>query len=265
MPCCMPWPSLRVCVCQAAAPDNLPLTSPHLTRRRLVGSHMRHTQEGYEGGTCSPRCDTNCSGHGRCDAPDTCACFRGWSGEQCDEAVCHKCFHGSCAAPDTCTCRTHYHGAVLHAHPVARLCRRGASAACSSSGVEERGGELGSTAGPACDVYCDRHGEYIGDHLSQGLKYAHTHANTHTSCRCPRRAWPRWLTRERFGCRGLSRAESARVRQSKCRCHAGWTGEFCTEVYMHCLAIEATPPVLRGHYCWSPMGLEASALLSASC
>jgi hypothetical protein len=103
------------------------------------------------GEACEPRCVSNCTGHGRCDAPDTCVCAGQWSGEHCEQAAClQPCLHGTCTAPDVCACKSHYHG-------------------------------------PACDVYCDRHGEYIGGNLTGGLRglpRAERASTRESQCRC---------------------------------------------------------------------------------
>ncbi len=60
-----------------------------------------------------------CSGNGICIAPDTCSCYAGYAGPQCEFVTCFSipdndpnvCSgHGACIGPDTCSCDAGYTG-----------------------------------------------------------------------------------------------------------------------------------------------------------
>jgi len=79
--------------------------------------------DGYSGDglDCEPVCTANCS-HGRCTAPENCACEPGWGGASC--AVCQTdilacgthahCDSGTPGADDTCSCDQGYSGDPFH-------------------------------------------------------------------------------------------------------------------------------------------------------
>ncbi|XP_062236908.1 protein jagged-1a-like isoform X2 [Platichthys flesus] len=69
--------------------------------------------EGWSGPDCNtamcrPGCSTD---HGSCKAPGECRCLYGWQGDYCDQCSSHPgCVHGSCVEPWQCLCDTNYGG-----------------------------------------------------------------------------------------------------------------------------------------------------------
>lgn len=63
---------------------------------------------GYTGVHCGiPICSTNCNYAGKCTAPNTCSCFRGRMGANC-ETDCGCNGHGICNTDATCQCDSGY-------------------------------------------------------------------------------------------------------------------------------------------------------------
>ncbi|EFC48150.1 predicted protein [Naegleria gruberi] len=62
---------------------------------------------------------TTCSGHGLCNSPNNCTCFNGFSGLNCQLAICYGKYsndsnvcsgRGNCSLPNTCSCSNGYTG-----------------------------------------------------------------------------------------------------------------------------------------------------------
>ncbi|CAB1437993.1 unnamed protein product [Pleuronectes platessa] len=69
--------------------------------------------EGWSGPDCNTAmCRLGCStDHGSCKAPGECRCMYGWQGDYCDQCSSHPgCVHGSCVEPWQCLCDTNYGG-----------------------------------------------------------------------------------------------------------------------------------------------------------
>ncbi|XP_073329477.1 protein jagged-1-like [Pagrus major] len=69
--------------------------------------------EGWSGPDCNTAiCRQGCSTeHGSCKVPGECKCLYGWQGEYCDQCIPHPgCVHGSCVEPWQCLCDTNYGG-----------------------------------------------------------------------------------------------------------------------------------------------------------
>ncbi|XP_029160414.1 fibrillin-2-like [Nylanderia fulva] len=71
-----------------------------------------------DGHTCEPVCNSGCDSGSYCSKPNHCACLNGYTDLfiPTDEGILHKCraicknlcIHGKCIAPDTCACDTGY-------------------------------------------------------------------------------------------------------------------------------------------------------------
>ena len=58
-----------------------------------------------------PICDPGCNGNGNCTAPNTCECWIGWAGPECNQCICLPgCVNGGCQHPFECTCDDGYEG-----------------------------------------------------------------------------------------------------------------------------------------------------------
>uniref|UniRef100_A0A8C9SXT2 Delta-like protein n=1 Tax=Scleropages formosus TaxID=113540 RepID=A0A8C9SXT2_SCLFO len=69
--------------------------------------------EGWTGPDCNTAiCRQGCSAeHGFCKSPGDCKCLYGWQGEYCDKCIPHPgCVHGTCVEPWQCLCDTNWGG-----------------------------------------------------------------------------------------------------------------------------------------------------------
>ncbi|XP_061694021.1 protein jagged-1b [Syngnathoides biaculeatus] len=69
--------------------------------------------EGWSGPECNTAiCRQGCSTeHGSCQEPDGCTCLYGWEGQYCDKCRPHPgCVHGTCVEPWQCLCDTNWGG-----------------------------------------------------------------------------------------------------------------------------------------------------------
>ncbi|XP_023656471.1 protein jagged-1b-like isoform X2 [Paramormyrops kingsleyae] len=69
--------------------------------------------EGWSGPECNIAiCRQGCSvEHGSCKIPGECKCLYGWQGEYCDKCIPHPgCVHGTCVEPWQCLCDTNWGG-----------------------------------------------------------------------------------------------------------------------------------------------------------
>uniref|UniRef100_A0AAY4ARE6 Delta-like protein n=1 Tax=Denticeps clupeoides TaxID=299321 RepID=A0AAY4ARE6_9TELE len=69
--------------------------------------------EGWSGPECNTAiCKQGCSPeHGTCKVPGECKCLYGWQGEYCDKCIPHPgCVHGTCVEPWQCLCDTNWGG-----------------------------------------------------------------------------------------------------------------------------------------------------------
>uniref|UniRef100_A0A7N6AB15 Delta-like protein n=1 Tax=Anabas testudineus TaxID=64144 RepID=A0A7N6AB15_ANATE len=69
--------------------------------------------EGWSGPDCNTAiCRQGCSTeHGSCKEPGGCKCLYGWQGQYCDKCIPHPgCVHGTCVEPWQCLCETNWGG-----------------------------------------------------------------------------------------------------------------------------------------------------------
>ncbi|XP_061545727.1 protein jagged-1b isoform X2 [Phycodurus eques] len=69
--------------------------------------------EGWSGPECNTAiCRQGCSTeHGSCQEPGGCTCLYGWQGQYCDKCIPHPgCVHGTCVEPWQCLCDTNWGG-----------------------------------------------------------------------------------------------------------------------------------------------------------
>ncbi|KAK2817570.1 hypothetical protein Q5P01_025761 [Channa striata] len=98
--------------------------------------------EGWSGPDCNTAiCRQGCSTeHGSCKVPGECRCLYGWQGEYCDQCIPHPgCVHGSCVEPWQCLCDTNYGGQLcdkdLNTCGTRQPCLNGGT--CSNTGPDK--------------------------------------------------------------------------------------------------------------------------------
>ncbi|KAG7486914.1 jagged-1a-like isoform X1 [Solea senegalensis] len=98
--------------------------------------------DGWTGPDCNTAlCRQGCSKHhGSCKTPGECRCLYGWQGEYCDQCIPHPgCVHGSCVEPWQCLCDTNYGGQLcdkdLNMCLTRRPCLNGGT--CSNTGPDK--------------------------------------------------------------------------------------------------------------------------------
>ncbi|KAM9856484.1 protein jagged-1a-like [Aulostomus maculatus] len=98
--------------------------------------------EGWSGPDCNTAvCRLGCStDHGACKVPGECRCLYGWQGEYCDQCIPHPgCVHGSCVEPWQCLCDTNYGGQLcdkdLNTCRTQQPCLNGGT--CSNTGPDK--------------------------------------------------------------------------------------------------------------------------------
>uniref|UniRef100_A0A673CAD7 Delta-like protein n=1 Tax=Sphaeramia orbicularis TaxID=375764 RepID=A0A673CAD7_9TELE len=98
--------------------------------------------EGWSGPDCNTAiCRQGCSTtHGSCKVPGECKCLYGWQGEYCDQCIPHPgCVHGGCIEPWQCLCDTNYGGQLcdkdLNTCGTKQPCLNGGT--CSNTGPDK--------------------------------------------------------------------------------------------------------------------------------
>uniref|UniRef100_A0A3Q0S2K2 Delta-like protein n=1 Tax=Amphilophus citrinellus TaxID=61819 RepID=A0A3Q0S2K2_AMPCI len=98
--------------------------------------------EGWSGPDCNTAiCRQGCSTeHGSCKVPGECRCLYGWQGDYCDRCIPHPgCVHGSCVEPWQCLCDTNYGGQLcdkdLNTCGTRQPCLNGGT--CSNTGPDK--------------------------------------------------------------------------------------------------------------------------------
>ncbi|XP_069577733.1 protein jagged-1a-like [Brachyistius frenatus] len=156
--------------------------------------------DGWSGPDCNTAiCRLGCSTeHGSCKVPGECKCLYGWRGEYCDQCIPHPgCVHGGCVEPWQCLCDTNYGG---------QLCDKDLNT-CRTWQPCLNGGTCSNT-GP--DKY---------------------------HCSCPEGF--SGVTCQKAACRSglcLNGGSCAETDQGfECRCAPGWTGPSCSINVDECL------------------------------
>ncbi|XP_068444759.1 protein jagged-1a-like [Clinocottus analis] len=158
--------------------------------------------DGWSGPDCNTAiCRQGCSTeHGSCKVPGECKCLYGWQGEYCDQCIPHPgCVHGSCVEPWQCLCDTNYGG---------QLCDKDLNTCATLQPCLNRG--TCSNTGP--DKY---------------------------HCSCPRGFSGVNCQRADHAClsspclEGGSCVETSRG--FECRCAPGWSGPSCSHDVDECL------------------------------
>ncbi|XP_047433472.1 protein jagged-1a-like [Mugil cephalus] len=98
--------------------------------------------EGWSGPDCNTAiCRQGCSKeHGSCKVPGECKCLYGWQGDYCDQCIPHPgCVHGGCVEPWQCLCDTNYGGQLcdkdLNTCRTLQPCLNGGT--CSNTGPDK--------------------------------------------------------------------------------------------------------------------------------
>uniref|UniRef100_A0A3P9MGT0 Delta-like protein n=1 Tax=Oryzias latipes TaxID=8090 RepID=A0A3P9MGT0_ORYLA len=117
-------------------------------RDDFFGHHMcdhngnKTCLEGWSGPNCNAAiCKQGCSTeHGFCKVPGECKCLYGWQGQHCDQCIPHPgCVNGSCVEPWQCLCDTNYGGQLcdkdLNTCGTRQPCLNGGT--CSNTGPDK--------------------------------------------------------------------------------------------------------------------------------
>ncbi|XP_067115231.1 protein jagged-1b-like isoform X2 [Osmerus mordax] len=98
--------------------------------------------EGWSGPECNTAiCRQGCSTkHGSCKVPGDCKCLYGWQGEYCDKCIPHPgCVYGTCVEPWQCLCDTNFGGQLcdkdLNSCGTRQPCLNGGT--CSNTGPDK--------------------------------------------------------------------------------------------------------------------------------
>uniref|UniRef100_A0A7N6AI00 Delta-like protein n=1 Tax=Anabas testudineus TaxID=64144 RepID=A0A7N6AI00_ANATE len=157
--------------------------------------------EGWSGPDCNTAiCRQGCSTeHGSCKVPGECRCLYGWQGEYCDQCIPHPgCVHGSCVEPWQCLCDTNYGGQLcdkdLNTCGTRQPCLNGGT--CSNTGPDK--------------YHCSCPEGFSGVNCQRGSE---------------------WLKPERACLSNpcLNRGSCAETPHGfECHCAPGWTGPSCS-------------------------------------
>uniref|UniRef100_A0A665T409 Delta-like protein n=1 Tax=Echeneis naucrates TaxID=173247 RepID=A0A665T409_ECHNA len=158
--------------------------------------------EGWSGPDCNTAiCRQGCSTeHGSCKVPGECKCLYGWQGEYCDQCIPHPgCVHGSCVEPWQCLCDTNYGGQLcdkdLNTCGTRQPCLNGGT--CSNTGPDK--------------YHCSCPDGFSGVNCQRA-----DHACLSSPC--------------------LNAGSCVETNQGfVCRCTAGWTGPSCSINVDECL------------------------------
>uniref|UniRef100_A0A7N6A3Z4 Delta-like protein n=1 Tax=Anabas testudineus TaxID=64144 RepID=A0A7N6A3Z4_ANATE len=169
--------------------------------------------EGWSGPDCNTAiCRQGCSTeHGSCKVPGECRCLYGWQGEYCDQCIPHPgCVHGSCVEPWQCLCDTNYGGQLcdkdLNTCGTRQPCLNGGT--CSNTGPDK--------------YHCSCPEGFSGVNCQRGEGVYTSNPNTFKL---------EWLKPERACLSNpcLNRGSCAETPHGfECHCAPGWTGPSCS-------------------------------------
>ncbi|CAG5946586.1 unnamed protein product [Menidia menidia] len=158
--------------------------------------------EGWSGPDCNTAmCRQGCSTeHGSCKVPGECKCLYGWQGDYCDQCIPHPgCVHGSCVEPWQCLCDTNYGG---------QLCDKDLNT-CRTRQPCLNGGTCSNTGPDKYHCSCPEGFSGVSCQIAE-------HACLSGPC-----------------LNGGSCSESSQ--SFECRCAPGWTGPYCSDNVDECL------------------------------
>uniref|UniRef100_A0A3B4ZRG2 Delta-like protein n=1 Tax=Stegastes partitus TaxID=144197 RepID=A0A3B4ZRG2_9TELE len=214
--------------------------------------------EGWSGPDCNTAiCRQGCSTeHGSCKEPGGCKCLYGWQGQYCDKCIPHPgCVHGTCVEPWQCLCDTNWGG---------HLCDKDLNY-CGTHQPCLNGGTCINT-GP--DKYqCTCAEGYSGANCERGTK---TTLTLHPSndlvngykCHCPSQWTGKTCLIDANECESKPcvNANSCRnlIGGYFCECLPGWTGQNCdiniNDCKDQCQNGGTCKDLVNGYRCLCPPG-----------
>ncbi|KAH8859263.1 Protein jagged-1 [Schistosoma japonicum] len=183
----------------------------------------------------------------KCDSNGNKICEPGWSGIECNKAICNiGCHpvHGTCSRPGECDCSTGWQGPLCDECIKYPGCKHGT---CNDAPFTCRC--LPNWGGPFCDQdldYCGRHQPCLNNGICKNLNSSYSKP---FSCSCTRDFTGEYCEIRLAPCtvnpckRG--RCLSTDNITYECECQPGWRGDHCEENIDYCL----TNTCLNGGTC----------------
>ncbi|CAH8527329.1 unnamed protein product [Schistosoma rodhaini] len=192
----------------------------------------------HYGNDCTKVCQVN-ENHTKfkCDANGDKICEPGWSGIECDKAICNiGCHpvHGTCSRPGECDCATGWQGPLCDECIKYPGCKHGT---CNDAPFTCRC--LPNWGGSFCDQdldYCGRHQPCLNNGICRNLNSSYSKP---FNCSCTRDFTGEYCEIKLAPCtidpckRG--RCISTDNITYECECQPGWRGDHCEENIDYCL------------------------------